>query len=67
MNKNSDEKKPHLDMSKWGLWLLSKLPLSFQQQRWFFCTGGHGTVPYEQYTQQSPFLGLSIISQFVQA
>ena len=29
--------------------------------RYFHCwrRGGHGTVAYEQYTQQSPFFGLS--------
>ena len=25
------------------------------------CTGGHGTVPYEQKTQQSPGLGRSTV------
>ena len=29
------------------------------------CIGGHGTLPYEQNTQQSPGLGLSKTSQLV--
>jgi hypothetical protein len=32
---------------------------SQRQQRPLVCTGGHGTEPYEQYTQQSPDLGFS--------
>lgn len=27
------------------------------------CTGGQGTLPYEQYTQQSPDFGLSTLWQ----
>jgi hypothetical protein len=31
---------------------------SFYPQHFLdFCTGGHGTEPYEQNTQQSPSLG----------
>ena len=29
------------------------------------CTGGHLTLPKEQYTQQSPALGFNICPQFV--
>jgi hypothetical protein len=32
--------------------------VSGQRQKFPFCLGGHGTVPYEQKTQQSPVLGL---------
>jgi hypothetical protein len=34
-----------------------------QHRRPEFWTGGHGTFPYEQNTQQSPGLGLSIARQ----
>lgn len=39
----------------------SRTPLSgrAQQQRFSCCTGGHGTDPKEQKTQQSPSLGRS--------
>jgi hypothetical protein len=33
---------------------------NYQQQLEAACTGGHGTLPKEQNTQQSPGLGLSL-------
>jgi len=41
--------------------------VSGQRQQFPFCLGGHGTVPDEQKTQQSPGLGLSRIPQFLQS
>jgi hypothetical protein len=32
---------------------------NYEPQEPPFCMGGQATEPYEQYTQQSPFLGLS--------
>ena len=37
-----------------------KRTLQFEQQPWPSCVGGHGVVPYEQNTQQSTDLGLSL-------
>jgi hypothetical protein len=37
------------------------LSVSQLQQDLSCCIGGHGTVPYEQYTQQSPVLGLNTV------
>ena len=39
------------------------LPANGQWQAVPACTGGQGTVAYEQYTQQSPGLGFRTVPQ----
>jgi hypothetical protein len=43
--------------------LSSAIFFAAYEQRRPACTGGHGTVPYEQNTQQSPGSGLSLSPQ----
>ena len=46
---------------------LHGLLLSLTSPLWAACTGGQGTVPYEQNTQQSPAFGFRTLAQFGQS